>query len=92
MVRFSQILGEENIEKFIVDNAKEMFASGNNEMLHDAFVEYLMAVANSSNEDDKKKVHDLMEETIKIDPPPSMGGGFTPEVDDWEEENREIYI
>ncbi len=34
----------------------------------------------------------LMEETIKIDPPPSMGGGFTPEVDDWEEENREIYI
>lgn len=64
MVRFSQILGEENIEKFIVDNATEMFASGNNEMLHDAFVEYLMAVANSSDEDDKKKVHDLMEETI----------------------------
>ena len=64
MVRFSQILGEENVEKFIVDNAKEMFASGNNKLLHDAFVEYIIAVANSTNPDEKKKVHDLMESTI----------------------------
>jgi len=64
MVRFSTILGEENVEKFIVDNAKEMFASGNNELLHDAFVEYIIAVANSDNPDEKKKVHDLMESTI----------------------------
>ncbi len=64
MIKFSTILGEENVEKFIVDNAKQMFASGNNELLHDALVEYLIAVANSSNPDEKKKVHDLMEETI----------------------------
>ncbi|MBR5518911.1 MAG: InlB B-repeat-containing protein [Clostridia bacterium] len=64
MIKFSWIIGEENMETFIIDNAKEMFASGNNQLLHDAFVEYLMAVANSSNEADKKKVHDLMEETI----------------------------
>lgn len=35
----------------------------------------------------------LLDETITIDPPTSTGGGaFAPEVDDWEEENRDIYI
>ena len=64
MIKFATILGEDNVEKFIVDNAKEMFASGDNELLHDAFVEYIIAVSNSTNPDEKKKVHDLMESTI----------------------------
>lgn len=35
----------------------------------------------------------LLEQTITIDPPASTGGGaFAPEVDDWDEENRDIYI
>lgn len=34
----------------------------------------------------------LLEETITIDPPVSTGGAFMPEVEDWEEVNKEIYI
>ena len=37
----------------------------------------------------------LLEETITIDPPqttPGTGGGFDPEVGDWEDENHEIEI
>lgn len=34
----------------------------------------------------------LLDETITIEPPQIPGGGFAPEVDDWEEENREIFI
>ena len=33
----------------------------------------------------------LLEDTIHIDPPPQKGG-FEPSVEDWEEENREIYL
>lgn len=36
----------------------------------------------------------LIDETIKVDPPPhpSTGGGFDPAVEDWEEERRDITI
>lgn len=34
----------------------------------------------------------LLEETITIDPPQVEGGGFAPEVNDWEEEHRDLYI
>lgn len=34
----------------------------------------------------------LIDETIVIEPPKNAGGGFNPEVDDWEEEHREIEL
>lgn len=34
----------------------------------------------------------LLEETITIEPPQVEGGGFAPEVNDWEEEHRDLYI
>ncbi len=34
----------------------------------------------------------LLDETITIDPPQVEGGGFAPEVNDWEEEHRDLYI
>lgn len=35
----------------------------------------------------------LLEETIVVDPPtPGEGGGFDPELEDWEEEHSDIYI
>ena len=33
----------------------------------------------------------LLDETIKIDPPPT-GGGFDPKVDDWDEEHHDVII
>ena len=36
-----------------------------------------------------------MEQTLTIDPPdpvPGEGGGFQPEVGDWEDENHDIVI
>lgn len=34
----------------------------------------------------------LLEETIEISPPISSGGGFNPEVGDWDEEHHDIYL
>jgi len=36
----------------------------------------------------------LLDEVIKIDPPetPSTGGGFAPEVEDWEHENHDVIL
>lgn len=34
----------------------------------------------------------LLEETITVEPPQVEGGGFAPEVNDWEEEHRDLYI
>lgn len=34
----------------------------------------------------------LLEETIKIDPPQTAGGGFDPSVDEWEDEQHDIII
>ena len=34
----------------------------------------------------------LLEETVKIDPPASSGGGFDPSVDDWEDEHHDIKL
>ena len=34
----------------------------------------------------------LLEETVKIDPPASSGGGFDPSVDDWEDERHDIEL
>lgn len=34
----------------------------------------------------------LIDETIVIDPPKNAGGGFNPEIDDWDEEHREIEL
>ncbi len=70
MVKFSQILGEENLEKFIVDSAKESF--GDNANLEDAFVEYLKSAVGSSDVVYVKEVKDLMikafEHVIDDDP------------------------
>lgn len=70
MVKFSQILGEDNVEKFIVDSAKESF--GNNDKLEEAFVEYLQAAVGSSDTDYVKEVKGLMidafEHVIDVDP------------------------
>lgn len=52
MVKFSQILGEENVEDFIVDSAKESL--GTNETLEDSIVDYLksaIASGGSSSDD-----------------------------------------
>lgn len=34
----------------------------------------------------------LLDEEIVVPPPLSAGGGFSPEVNDWEEEHRDLYI
>ena len=70
MVRFSQILGEENVEKFIVDGAKESF--GNNTELEKSFVEYLEDSVDSSDADYVAETKGLMvnafEHVIDDDP------------------------
>ncbi|WP_292269897.1 DUF5119 domain-containing protein [Butyricimonas sp.] len=45
-----------------------------------------------SSEDCVKRHWLLLEETIKIDPPASAGGGFDPTVDDWEDEHHDIEL
>ncbi len=70
MVKFSQILGEENVEEFIVDSAKESF--GNNTELEEAFVDYINAVVGSGDGEGETEVRGLMlsafEHTIDSEP------------------------
>lgn len=62
MIKFSQILGKDNVEKFIVDSAKESF--GDNDKLEKAFVEYLEEAANSDDDETVAEVKGLIKRTI----------------------------
>ncbi len=62
MIKFSQILGKDNVEEFIVDSAKESF--GNNDKLEAVFVEYLEEAASSEDADTVAEVKGLMKRTI----------------------------
>ena len=70
MVRFSQILGEENVEDFIVDSAKNSF--GNNDKFDEAFVVYLENSVGSGDPEYVAKTNSLMvrafEHVIDDDP------------------------
>jgi len=61
-VRFSQIIGEEELEEYIVDNAKESLSD--NDELKDAIFEYFERMANSSNPDDVSEIKSLFKEAI----------------------------
>ncbi|MBE7029065.1 MAG: S-layer homology domain-containing protein [Ruminococcaceae bacterium] len=41
LLRFSQVLGEANVEDFIVDSAKEMFSDGSNSSLNDGIEDFI---------------------------------------------------
>ena len=61
-VKFSQIIGEEELEDYIVDNAKDSL--NDNDELKDAMFEYFETMANSSNPDDVSEVKSLFKEAI----------------------------
>jgi len=63
MVRYSQVLGEENVEKFIVDSAKEQL-DGSNEKLIEEFVEYFDKMATSTDASDKAYIKDMLAKSI----------------------------
>ena len=70
MIKFSQILGKDKVEEFIVDSAKESL--GNNDKLEAAFVEYLKNSVNTSDADYVAETKALMvnafEHVIDDDP------------------------
>ncbi|MBR4893431.1 MAG: S-layer homology domain-containing protein [Clostridia bacterium] len=41
LLRFSQVLGEANVEDFIVDSAKEMFSTGSNDALNEGIEDFI---------------------------------------------------
>ncbi len=61
-VRFADIIGKEELEEYIVDNAKESLSD--NDELKDAIFEYFERMANSSNPDDVSEIKSLFKEAI----------------------------
>ncbi len=73
-VKFSQIIGEEKLEEYIVENAKKTLSQ--NEELKGYIFDYFETVANSGSEDDIKELEGLLEETIKG----ALGGNDSAEI------------
>lgn len=63
-IKFVQVIGEDKLEDYIVDSAKEMFGGKENKALTDAFVTYLENSYNSENEENVKEITNLMVNTI----------------------------
>ena len=63
MVRYSQVLGKDNVEKFIVDSAKEQL-DGSNEKLIEEFVEYFDKMATSSDISDRNYIKDMLSKSV----------------------------
>ncbi len=63
-VRYSQIIGEAELEDYIVDNAKETLK--NNDELKDAIFEYFEHMASSSNPADRDEMKSLFTDTIHL--------------------------
>ena len=55
MVRYSQVLGEENVEKFVTDSAKESFEQGNNAHLNKGIDDFI--------EEDKDGILEILSRT-----------------------------
>ena len=62
-IKFSQIIGEEKLEEYIIENAKKTLSQNND--LKGYIFDYFETVANSGSEDDVKELEGLLEETIK---------------------------
>ena len=63
-IKFVQVIGEDKLEKYITDSAKEMFGSGNNTALKDAFVTYMETAYGSGNPDKVAEIKNMMVNTI----------------------------
>ncbi len=62
-IKFAQIIGEDELEKYIVDNAKESLSD--NDDLKKYIFDYFETVAKHGSDDDKKELEGLLEETVK---------------------------
>lgn len=63
-IKFVQVIGEDKLEDYIIDSAKEMFGDGNNTALRDAFVTYMETAYGSGNPDKMAEIKNMMVNTI----------------------------
>ncbi|MBR5507922.1 MAG: InlB B-repeat-containing protein, partial [Clostridia bacterium] len=61
-IKFSQIIGEEKLEEYIIDNAKKTLSQ--NDDLKGYIFDYFETIANSGSEEDIKELEGLLTETI----------------------------
>lgn len=63
-IKFVKVIGEDKLEDYIIDSAKEMFGEGNNTALRDAFVTYMETAYGSGDPEKAAEIKNMMVNTI----------------------------